>query len=295
VAARCCGAKWRRVMRDPGKYLGPRGTAALTTLHQTHSARRTSLTLFAEGREGVIATALLSVCGREGPRVDAGCGCTVSWTWPVSGFDPRYPGRLANKAVVGREGARAALYCGRALVGLLALEPEAPAPSGGAMGLAPSTAALEQLATAVMEDRPGRSGGAAFVLGPDGLVCYEPAAQRWATPELATHLWSECYSGRPTVAAVGSHQIELTPLMSAAGDCALCVVRPCPSFLAAADAGLSPRQREIARLAAEGCTISDLAALTGCRVETVKTHLRAIYQTLGVSSRVELRKVLELQ
>lgn len=58
------------------------------------------------------------------------------------------------------------------------------------------------------------------------------------------------------------------------------------------EAPLSARQLEVARLAAEGLRVADIATALGCAETTVKTHLRAAYAALGVASRVELLKVL---
>lgn len=60
----------------------------------------------------------------------------------------------------------------------------------------------------------------------------------------------------------------------------------------ASEAPLSARQLEVARLAADGLRVADIATALGCAETTVKTHLRAAYAVLGVASRVELLKVL---
>jgi two-component system nitrate/nitrite response regulator NarL len=48
---------------------------------------------------------------------------------------------------------------------------------------------------------------------------------------------------------------------------------------------LSPREREILRLVAEGLAVSDVAARLFLSPATVKTHLQRSYQKLGVSER----------
>jgi DNA-binding NarL/FixJ family response regulator len=53
---------------------------------------------------------------------------------------------------------------------------------------------------------------------------------------------------------------------------------------------LSAREREIAVLVAKGMTNQEIAAATFVSVNTVKTHLRRIYQQLGISSRKELAR-----
>lgn len=51
---------------------------------------------------------------------------------------------------------------------------------------------------------------------------------------------------------------------------------------------LSSREREIASLASNGLTNKEIAKATGVSVNTVKTHLRRIFQHLEVTSRREL-------
>lgn len=53
-------------------------------------------------------------------------------------------------------------------------------------------------------------------------------------------------------------------------------------------AELSPREREVARLAADGLTSLAIGARLGIREATVSVHLHRIYTKLGIGSRVEL-------
>ncbi len=57
--------------------------------------------------------------------------------------------------------------------------------------------------------------------------------------------------------------------------------------------GLSAREREIAALASNGLTNKEIAKVTSVSVNTVKTHLRRIYQHLNVTSRRELLEQLK--
>jgi DNA-binding NarL/FixJ family response regulator len=50
---------------------------------------------------------------------------------------------------------------------------------------------------------------------------------------------------------------------------------------------LTPRQREILALVANGDSTPDVAARLGISPGTVKTHLTAIYRTIGVRNRVQ--------
>lgn len=56
--------------------------------------------------------------------------------------------------------------------------------------------------------------------------------------------------------------------------------------------GLTAREAEVAALAAEGFTVLNVAARLAVAESTVKTHLKHIYQKLGVFSRVELARRL---
>lgn len=64
------------------------------------------------------------------------------------------------------------------------------------------------------------------------------------------------------------------------------MLRPTASLLA-------PRQREIAEMAAAGASVREIAAALGISRDTVKAHLRRIYQRLDVASRLELRCALQ--
>ena len=55
---------------------------------------------------------------------------------------------------------------------------------------------------------------------------------------------------------------------------------------------LSPREREIAEAYANGDTYHRIAKRLGISPSTVRTHLATIYRKLGVSSKLELHKVL---
>ncbi len=56
-------------------------------------------------------------------------------------------------------------------------------------------------------------------------------------------------------------------------------------------ARLSPRQREVAVLLAQGFTPTNVAARLGLSVETTRTHVKAIYKRIGISSRIELARL----
>ena len=51
---------------------------------------------------------------------------------------------------------------------------------------------------------------------------------------------------------------------------------------------LSPREREIALLVAQGMTNNQIAEVLGCTPNTVRTHLRMAFTEAGVRNRVSL-------
>jgi len=52
--------------------------------------------------------------------------------------------------------------------------------------------------------------------------------------------------------------------------------------------GLTPRERDVARLAVQGLSIKDIATQLVIGERTVETHLASIYRKLGVRSRADL-------
>ena len=57
--------------------------------------------------------------------------------------------------------------------------------------------------------------------------------------------------------------------------------------------GLSPRERDVARLVVDRRTNPEIAAELFLSVKTVETHMRNIFRKLGVSSRVQLARAVE--
>jgi DNA-binding CsgD family transcriptional regulator len=59
-----------------------------------------------------------------------------------------------------------------------------------------------------------------------------------------------------------------------------------------AAAHLSPRQLDVARLAAKGDRSAEIAEALGISVYTVRDHLKVIYARLGIASRLELAEII---
>ena len=78
----------------------------------------------------------------------------------------------------------------------------------------------------------------------------------------------------------------------AAAFAARCAGARTPFLLELSDSPLSPREREIATLAARGLSNADIADRLVLSVRTVENHLRAVFAKLGVSSRRELGAIL---
>ena len=70
------------------------------------------------------------------------------------------------------------------------------------------------------------------------------------------------------------------------------VARPCGETAraraegAAAGSGLTPRQREVLALLAEGASTTQIAATLGLAEETVRNHIRQLLRRLGVHTRL---------
>ena len=81
-------------------------------------------------------------------------------------------------------------------------------------------------------------------------------------------------------------------LHGAGGHVYLLHIASAPQLPIAADGVLSPRQRRAAEFLAAGATVRETAHAMGVGPETVRTHIREVYQRLGISNRVELAAAL---
>jgi DNA-binding CsgD family transcriptional regulator len=69
-------------------------------------------------------------------------------------------------------------------------------------------------------------------------------------------------------------------------------IGPEPTLVAASPDGLTQREREVALLVADGLRSREVAERLGIASQTVKSHLKTIFDKLGVRNRVELARRL---
>jgi DNA-binding CsgD family transcriptional regulator len=92
----------------------------------------------------------------------------------------------------------------------------------------------------------------------------------------------------------GDQRAAKAALRRSAALTAACEGAATPGLVRApAAAGLTGREREIARLAAAGIASKDIAVRLGLSARTVDNHLQRVYAKLGVAGRAELARVLE--
>jgi DNA-binding CsgD family transcriptional regulator len=80
----------------------------------------------------------------------------------------------------------------------------------------------------------------------------------------------------------------------APGNGATGLAAPADGAATATDDGLTPREREVALLVADGLRSREVAERLGIAAQTVKSHLKTIFDKLGVRNRVELTRRLSL-
>jgi DNA-binding CsgD family transcriptional regulator len=149
-------------------------------------------------------------------------------------------------------------------------------------------------------ERDGTPDGPAdFVLDARGRVLFASReAQAWLRKsgfrEHLARLVRAADRERIPSSTVGRGRIDLVRVHGRAeGLRYLAHVTPLRPLRLSPAAALTEAQREIAALLASGATVSEIATMVGRSVETVRSHLKAIYQRLGVSSRAELVRALE--
>lgn len=161
--------------------------------------------------------------------------------------------------------------------------------------VAPLTAALVD---AELRERAALPEHAAdFVVRGDGVVEYSSdRGNLWLElPTVRERIGSLIRSvdrGGSPVPGVGM-QLDWVRLTGARDTRYLVHVRRATPYRISPAASLSPTQRRVAEMAANGATVAEIAKALGCTPHTARSHLAAVYDRLGVGCRVELSRALK--
>lgn len=141
-------------------------------------------------------------------------------------------------------------------------------------------------------------GPADLVVLPDGEVSHASSrGQAWLEqPELRDRIRRAVRAfdaGRDELACVvGAGAAHIVRTVGDGGCRYLVHVTAAAALHLDALAGLTPAQRRVAELAAAGATDAETARALGLRPNSVKAHLRAVYERLGVATRLELARAV---
>jgi two-component system response regulator DesR len=139
------------------------------------------------------------------------------------------------------------------------------------------------------------------VAGADGDVLLAPVHEvRRELPDAHPVLVLERIDGGPlrrvlragAVAAISADQVETGLALAVRAASAGLVVVPQAMRERLEPPALSPREREVLALAAEGSTTTEIAARLGVALGTVKRHLSSCFAKLGVENRSEALALL---
>jgi len=149
-------------------------------------------------------------------------------------------------------------------------------------------------------DRQNMPGPGDLLVRPDGSVEYASENGReWLERQgfsaaLRQHVADFDGGGpaRPTLAGLRAAEARFVRLDADRRVRYLVTLVPASPLWLPATGDLTARQTEVAKFAAAGATVDEIAATLGISPNTVKDHLRKIYATLNVADRLELRDVL---
>lgn len=138
-------------------------------------------------------------------------------------------------------------------------------------------------------------GGGHATLTPQGSLDAACArARAFLTDVRLARLRAALAQGRPPMTLMlGPVRADLTPMDGGRNKRVLVTLSRASRLRVAHELRLSPRQREVAVLAAKGLSASEIAGSLSLGESTVKTHLRHTYETLGVDGRFELAELLD--
>lgn len=143
-------------------------------------------------------------------------------------------------------------------------------------------------AAITVEDTRGMAAGR-YLFEPGGALRFQSGAIGDVAKATVGRCADEFLSGaRLSESIVGDWRLSMSRLLGADTQAALVEVRPVHSGLVPAVMTLTPIKRRIAAWAARGDTAGEIAKRIGRHPETVRAHLKEIYEILKIGSRVEL-------
>ena len=92
---------------------------------------------------------------------------------------------------------------------------------------------------------------------------------------------------------IASRETRIVEMNGGEGSGYLAAVGAAISTDIALEETLTDRQLEVAEFAAEGATTCEIGRALGISPNTVKHHLKNVYERLGIGSRVELARLVE--
>lgn len=201
--------------------------------------------------------------------VTSSLGCLVTingrmWGWIGTFRLGDRPAFTSEDAARGRPAAR------RVVAEVASWEPEGPTPPPGRVLF------IDAGRTAADE------GGHAGLRQPDALQDLERLRARLGPP----------VSGVVRFGWAGSTAYEATALTGDGNGAWLIELAGNERLVVTPLAALSPLQREVAEMAAAGATIDEIARSLGRSENTIKTHLRRVYEATGVATRAELLELV---
>jgi DNA-binding CsgD family transcriptional regulator len=146
-------------------------------------------------------------------------------------------------------------------------------------------AQLESVAAS--DTAPKLQGSWVFDFG--GRALYTPLGANPAVGNLfAATIRAALQVDGPTQAFVAGHAVTVERLAGPGGGAVLLRADLVKPVVLDEIMHLTPLKRRIAAYAAQGATVAEIADVLGRSPETVRTHLKRIYEQLGVASRLEL-------
>ena len=125
-----------------------------------------------------------------------------------------------------------------------------------------------------------------------------PAFDKWLTPDRHGYLrlWTRAFdAGTDTTVSrvLSGAEVRMMRVDGAGGVRYMITVDRAEMLRLRPRYWLTPRQLEVAELAVGGATNADVARVLDVSPETVKSHLKTIYDRLGVTNRLELNHALD--